>query len=195
MQMKSLLAVLVFVACATAARGTLAQAAEVNVKLGPKDARPAMRWLLTVSGTGLAKPQTFLVAEYDSGEVPMPTASPWRCHWEAVDAFRDRQMVPDVDPKNQPTGLYKKVDDVRVFRSLNCSADGYKTGSSNSGAYMFSNGLLQGEPSAAEMHIFAKASDATRLNFNVELRPCPLAGAQPMFCPTQLAALAGSIAH
>jgi hypothetical protein len=38
-----------------------------NVKVGPKEVRPSMRWILTVTGGTLPRPQSALVAEYEEG--------------------------------------------------------------------------------------------------------------------------------
>lgn len=167
------------------------EARDVNVRMGPRDQRPSMRWILTVTGGGLTRPQSNLVAEYEDGNVPLPGATPWRCRWQAVSAFRDRTMLAVVDERGQDTGLFKKVEEHRVFRSLRCSTDGFKTHSSHTGMYFFQNGKLGSEPSQAQMHLYATLPDDSVSDISVELRACPLSGPQPLFCPTQVAPLAG----
>lgn len=187
MGMRRLVCAVFLAASALVSPSGEAQERQVNVKVGPNDQRPAMRWLLTVSGGGLPRPQIAQVAEYEEGDVPMPTGTPWTCKWEAASAFRDRQMLPVLDAAGNETGYFKKADDIRVFCSLRCSADSFKTWTSHTGMYMFTNGVKTSDGSIAEMNVYGGANAGVY----VELRPCPLSGPQPMFCPTQVSALKG----
>jgi hypothetical protein len=171
------------------AAGQPAPPDETNVRLGPADARPSMRWVLSVRSGGPV--QQFAVGEYQEGDVPMPQGTPWKCRWAGVDAWRDREMLPVLDAAGHPSGLYKRQERVVVYKNLRCSVDDFRTSMSNTGAYAFVDGDGdKGSPGNA--HLSWTAADGTGGTVDVDLRPCPLSTAAYVpFCPASPPALKG----
>ncbi len=168
---------------------------ESSVKLGPADARPSMRWILTVGGTELPRPQSAVVAEYEEGDLPLPSWWAWKCHWSAVRASRDRDLIRVTDDDGRDTGYLKKRESVIVARSLLCTADGFKTWVIRVGSYVFMDGqLMKGFQSSANFQLGTTAGDGTRSELSLELKPCPLSAADSAKvpdCPMNVAALRG----
>jgi len=165
---------------------------ESNVRLGPGVARPAMRWVLRVSGGGLPRPQAATIAEYQEGDVPMPQATPWQCKWLGVSAYRDRDMLAAVDGTGQPTGAYERHETVVVSRTLRCSSDGFKTSMSHAGSYVVYDGRIAADRSQAQAHLSWTKANGGEDDISIELRPCPLAASpQVSGCTMNFPPLAG----
>jgi hypothetical protein len=134
--------------------------------------RPSLGWTLWIGGiVGGSPAATFSAPEDREGAIPMPAGSPWECRFGKPSAFHDDGMLPVADESGRNTGLYRRDDTWRVYRSIECSSDRWKTWVSDAGAYIFFERRLEGKPSQAGVGL-NHAKDGARVLVSVVLKPC-----------------------
>jgi len=101
----------------------------------------------------------------------MPAGIPWECRFGKPDAFHDDGMLPVADQNGRQTGVFQRDDTWRVYRSIECSSDRWKTWVSDAGAYVFFDRGLQGTPSQADLGL-NYVREGARVLVSVVLKPC-----------------------